>query len=137
MKIHNDIRNILADEKLDLGDKLIAIEALLPKEQPVELVELFGSPCKVTRKNGGIIYDGSYGEDYTDNPRLANHRDIYYEGCGCTWGTDLDGKRYWKLFDAGNSKYYDKYPHLDHMDIINNTARNKKLIKECLNEMGY
>ena len=33
---------------------------------------------------------------YIKNPRLSNPEDIYYQG-GCTWGIDLDGKRYYKI----------------------------------------
>jgi hypothetical protein len=76
------------------------------------------------------------GVEYTDNPRLKNQDDLYYTGCGCTWDTDLDGIRFWKRYSSflmeGN-----RYSHLSHGDIINEKARMKKLIKECLSEMDY
>lgn len=73
---------------------------------------------------------------YTDNPRLQNEDDLYYSGCGCTWGTDLDGVRYWKLYKPYIMRS-DNYRHLSLGDIINEKARIKKLIKECLSEMDY
>jgi len=34
---------------------------------------------------------------YTREPVLNNPNDIYYEGYGCTWDIDKNGKRYWKI----------------------------------------
>lgn len=40
------------------------------------------------------IFNGGFGE-FTDTPRLKPGQDIYYSGCGCTWDTDEDGKRFY------------------------------------------
>lgn len=44
----------------------------------------------------GMHMHGGFG-DHTEAPRLETADEIYYEGCGCTWGTDLDGQRYHKI----------------------------------------
>ena len=44
----------------------------------------------------GLISHGGFGE-HTETPRLENTSDIIYSGCGCTWGTDLDGIRYYEI----------------------------------------
>lgn len=139
MNIIKRLRQILNNEKLDLADKIIEIENCLPKEKEVEMGEIFGQPCQIKREGNAIIFDGSVGCEYTDNPRLKNQDDLYYSGCGCTWDTDLDGKRYWKRYSAfitdrdGRSS---RYSHLSHGDIIDEKARIKKLVQECLSEMG-
>ena len=139
MNIIKKIRQILNNEKLDLADKIIEIESCLPKEKEIEKGEIFGQPCQIKREGNAIIFDGSAGCDYTDNPRLKNQDDLYYTGYGCTWGTDLDGKRFWKRYNPsitdrtfGNSRY----SHLSYGDIINEKARIKKLVQECLSEIG-
>lgn len=71
---------------------------------------------------------------YTDTPRLENKDDIYYSGCGTTWGTDLDGNRYWKKFSPFITKN-SNYNHLNYGDIINEKARTKKIVMECLSEL--
>ena len=119
MSIIKKIRQILSNEKLDSADKIIEIESYLPKEKEIEISEIF---------------------EHTDNPRLKNQNDLYYDGCGCTWGTDLDGKRYWKRYsrfitDSGRSN--NRYYHLSEGDIINEKARIKKLVQECLYEIGF
>ncbi|MEE9374512.1 MAG: hypothetical protein V3V00_15765 [Saprospiraceae bacterium] len=48
------------------------------------------------RTPGGLTVHGGFGF-YTQTPRLENPDDIYYEGCGCDWDTDLEGNRYHKL----------------------------------------
>jgi hypothetical protein len=35
--------------------------------------------------------------NHTKTPRLKNPDDLYWDGRGCSWGTDLDGKRYDKV----------------------------------------
>lgn len=136
MNIIKKIRQILSNEKLDLANKILEIESCLPKEKEVEMGEIFGQPCQIKREGNGIIFDGSVGLEYTDNPRLNNNDDLYYTGCGCTWGTDLDGKRYWKRYSpfiTGTSTY----SHLSYGDIIEEKARIKKLVQECLSELGF
>jgi hypothetical protein len=139
MNIIKKIRQILSNEKLDLADKIIEIESCLPKEKEVEMGEIFGQPCQIKREGNAIIFDGSVGCEYTDNPRLKNQDDFYYSGCGCTWDTDLDGKRYWKRYSPfvterdGRSG---RYSHLSYGDIIDEKARIKKLVQECLSEIG-
>lgn len=135
MNIIKKIRQVLADEKLDLADKIIEIESCLPKEKEVEMGEIFGHPCQIKREGNAIVFDGSVGCEYTDSPRLKNQDDLYYSGCGCTWGTDLDGKRYWKRYSCIMTKG-SGYSHLSHGDIINEKARIKKLVQECLSEIG-
>ena len=61
------------------------------------MTTVFGQKCGVRKEVNTLIFDGSAGHDYIDNPRLENPEDLYYSGYGCTWGIDLDGKRYWKL----------------------------------------
>jgi hypothetical protein len=134
MNIIKKIRQILNNEKLDLADKIIEIESCLPKEKEVEMGEIFGQPCQIKREGKAIIFNGSVGCEYTDNPRLKNQDDLYYSGCGCTWDTDLDGKRYWKRYNPSVMRS-DRYGHLSYGDIVNEKARIKKLIKECLSEM--
>lgn len=137
MKLIQKIREILANNKFDLADKLIEIESLLPKEQSKEkeYAEIFGQKCEVKRDFNSLIFDGSTGCEYVDNPKLNNPDDIYYDGCGCTWGTDLDGKRFWKRYNAFNDR--SRNSNLSHGDIVNEKARIKKLIMECLSEMGW
>ena len=139
MNIIKKIRQILSNEKIDLADKIIEIESCLPKEKDIEMGEIFGQHCQIKREGNAIIFDGSAGCEYTDNPRLSNPDDIYYSGCGCTWDTDLDGKRYWKRYSqfitAGDGRS-GRYSHLSHGDIINEKARIKKLVHECLSEIG-
>lgn len=91
------------------------------------------------RKEKKFIIDSSIGCEYTDNPRLKNEDDLYYTGYGCTWGIDLDGKRYWKRYSpfiTDKDSKFKSYSHLSHGDIINEKARIKQLVKECLFEMG-
>jgi len=139
MNIIKKIRQILSNEKLDLADKIIEIESCLPKKKDVEMGEIFGQPCHIKREGNAIIFDGSVDCEYTDNPRLKNQDDLYYSGCGCNWDTDLDGERYWKRYSSfitdrdGRSG---RYSHLSHGDIINEKARIKKLVQECLSEIG-
>lgn len=42
---------------------------------------------------------------HTENPILKNRKDIYYTGCGCTWGVDDDGIRYYKIDKDSNLPY--------------------------------
>lgn len=125
MNILKKIKEILNDSKLDSSDKLIEINSIIPKEKVTETVELFGNTCEVKREGNTIIYDGSYGVEYTDTPRLENQDDIYYTGCGCTWDTDLDGKRYYKRYCYAyiRESAREDYKHLEHNDIIDNDAR--------------
>jgi len=58
---------------------------------------------ELTIKGNSIHFDGSKGVNYTDTPILKDPKDIYYIGCGCTWGIDDVGDRYWKL-DKNNNK---------------------------------
>ena len=132
------IREVLESTKLDIADKLCQIEKILPKKQETVTAEIFGSKCEVRKEGNTVIFDGSAGCEYTDNPRLENKDDLYYEGCGCTWDTDLDGKRYWKRYspfitdkDFGSGQYR----HLSYGDIIDEKARIKKIVMECLNEL--
>lgn len=139
MKIIQKIKDILGNKNLDLADKLIEIENCLPKTNEVEIGEIFGQKCQIKREGNAIIFDGSVGCEYTDNPRLKNAYDLYYTGCGCTWDTDLDGKRYWKRYSPfiTDKNRPSEYRNLSIGDIINEKARIKKLIHECLQEMGF
>tara|TARA_R110000850_G_scaffold116989_1_gene233015 strand:- start:56 stop:463 length:408 start_codon:yes stop_codon:yes gene_type:complete len=134
MNIIKKIREILSNENLDLADKIIEIESTLPKEKVKEYRDIFGQKCEIKREGNAVIFDGGAGFEYTDNPRLENQDDLYYTGCGCTWDTDLDGARYWKRYNPSVMRG-DRYGHLSYGDIVNEKARMKKLIKECLSEM--
>ena len=100
-KFENEVRKILADYSLSTEDKLISINAALPKEGEPFITNIFGNPCEVRSENGSIIIDGSIGSEYVDHPRLKTPSDAYYS-CGTTWGIDLDGKRYWLLNKDGS-----------------------------------
>lgn len=125
------IREILENKNLDIADKICEIEKLLPEKK--ETTNFLGANCEVRREGNAIIFDGSIGVEYVDNPRLKNEDDIFYIGCGCTFDTDLDGKRYWKRYHSMISG--DRFSHLNHGDIIDEKARIKKIVKECLNEL--
>lgn len=43
----------------------------------------------------GIHCHGGFG-NHTEEPLLFEES-IFYEGCGCTWGTDAMGERYYKI----------------------------------------
>jgi hypothetical protein len=125
------IKAILYNNELCPEDKLIEIQQLLPKDN-IEVGEIFGQPCTITRKGNDIIYNGAHGE-YTNTPRLVNPGDIYYTGYGCTWGIDLDDRRYWKTYHPGITK--NGYRHLALGDIVNEKARIQAIVREYLNEM--
>lgn len=134
MNIFKKIREILQSTKLDQSDKICEIEKMVRKKEPV-MTEIFGAKVEVRKEVGTMIYDGSVRVDYTDNPRLEKDDDLYYTGCGCTWGTDLDNKRYWMRYspfitDGGNGT--GRFSHLDYGDIINEKARIEKIVMECL-----
>ncbi len=132
------IKEIIYSRKLDIADKLCEIEKLLPKKQESVTAEFFGAKCEVRKEGNAVIFDGSSGCEYADNPRLKNKDDLYYEGCGCTWGIDLDGKRYWKRYSpfiTDKNSSNNRYSHLRYGDIIEEKARIKKIVIECLNEL--
>lgn len=115
-----------------LGDKA----QKLYQESPDEgITELFGNTCKVTRVGNTTIYDGSYGQNYVDNPVLKNPNDIFYTGCGATWDVDDNGNRYWKRYNS-SSISNERYSHLSHGDIINEEARIKKIVRDVLKELN-
>lgn len=123
--LESKIREILENKELDIADKLCEIERLMPKKEDTVDTEIIDT-----------------GLEYTDNPRLKNKDDLYYDGCGCTWGEDLDGKRYWKRYCPitteerfGVSKFGRRYSHLKFGDIFDEKARIKKIVIECLNEI--
>ena len=127
------IREILENVKLDLADKICEINKVVPKKKEKEMTTIFGAECEVKREGDMITFDGSAGVEYIDNPRLQTPSDLYYKGCGCTWDTDLDGKRYHKRYNGSGRS--ERYSHLSYGDIINEKARIKKIIMECLEEM--
>jgi len=123
--IFKKIREILESTNLDIADKLCEIEMLIPKERKI-----------VTNKTSNAIFNDSEVDEYIDNPRLENEDDLYYTGAGCAYGTDLDGKRYWKRYCATITEKdmrNMRYRHLMHGDIIDEKARIKKIVMECLN----
>ena len=136
MELKDKIREIL-DSKMNVYDKLIDIEKCLSKRVVIDsnekLMEYFSQNAKVIKNpDGSITIDGSQcpGVIYIDIPCLKNKDDIYYVGCGCTWGEDLDGNRYWKLY---NSKFIPRgwgsngeYDNLKKGDIVNKNEREKR-----------
>lgn len=44
------------------------------------------------------------GIEYIIHPELKNKEDLFYTGAGTTWGTDVNGKRYRKIY---NPRYMD------------------------------
>jgi hypothetical protein len=71
--------------------------------------------------------------DYTDNPRVKTHDDLYYTGWGRKWDTDLDGKRYWKRYHPVITIGGD-YNFLNYGDIIYEKARIMKYIQEYMDK---
>lgn len=53
---------------------------------------LEGQLVNIHREGNTLIIDGSAGVEYTESPRLSDPNEIYYRGCGTTWGEDLDGR---------------------------------------------
>lgn len=105
--IKDKILAILNNKALSQSDKLIEIHSVVTNPKNEDSYEIPGlGTVTMTKGEGGdsIVIDGSKvsGVEWTDEPRLMEKNDIFYD-CGCTWGTDLDGKRFWKLFD-----WYDK-----------------------------
>lgn len=68
---------------------------------------------------------------YTDYPVLDSPSDLYYQGYGTTWGTDLHGQRYWKLYDPMITRG-NEYRHLYKGDIVNERARIEKIVIETI-----
>ena len=120
MTLAQEIGSILDDAALNETDKLIEIFKALPNDPgDDEIGEFMG--VKGERIGNTIVFDGSKGYDYIDNPKLNKPNDIYYEGCGCTWDTDLNGERYWKLYHPditrgyyNNLKLGDRIPKTKH-----------------------
>ena len=80
----------------------------------------------------GAHTHGGFGY-HIENPRLEKPDDIYYEGCGCTWNTDLDGVRYHKLNRAtGLPVYYKKVCAIEIIRrfIANNQNRFTRAIEQ-------
>lgn len=77
--------------------------------------------------------NGGFGE-YVYNPLLSNKEDLYYEGCGCTWGIDLNGDRYHKLSSNGLPHDFDevKDMHIIKTYLINKEYRERD---ESINEL--
>jgi len=115
MTLAQEVRYILNNNILSDTDKLIDIFKALPDDpKDDDIGEFLGT--KGERINGCIVFDGSKGYDYIDNPKLNKPSDVYYTGCGCTWAEDLNGERYWKLYHPvitgyiHNLKIGDKIP---------------------------
>ena len=138
MNLATKIKRILDDSSLNSIDKLIEISNCLPKVTPseFEMGELFGQTGQIRKDGNTVVFDGGYGKEYIDNPRLKNPDDLFYTGFGPKWGIDLDEKRYYKRYHISITKS-DRYNHLNHLDIIDEKARIKKLVLECLNELGF
>ncbi len=101
--ISHKIREILDNNSLSLADKLIEIDKLTKIEEP----ELISTPFGAAYMDGKtLVIDGRLNGTvvYTDTPRLAHKEEIYYSG-GCTWGVDLDGKRYHKLYNSFDDNF--------------------------------
>lgn len=63
---------------------------------------LEGQLVNIHREGNTLIIDGSARVEYTETPHLYDPNEIYYIGCGVTWGEDLDGNRYHKIDPPGN-----------------------------------
>ena len=44
----------------------------------------------------GITSHGGFG-DHIENPIVKSKNDLIYTGCGCTWNTDENGDRFWRV----------------------------------------
>lgn len=77
-------------------------------------------------------------DEFTDTPRLENQDDIYYSGVGPTFGIDLEGKRYWKLHNPFMLHFYlqKAHEHLKFGDVVDDTARTEKIIRNVLKKEG-
>ncbi len=116
MTLAQEIRSILDNAALNETDKLIEIFKALPNDpDDDEIGEFLG--VKGERIGNSIVFDGSKGYDYINSPKLNKPSDIYYEGYGCTWGEDLNGERYWKLYHPTITKgrYYNNLKLGDRM----------------------
>lgn len=92
-----EIKRILSDSSLSTEDKLIEIAAIVNNDSYTYEIPGLGM---VTKKGNSVVIDGSKSSTaiWTDNPVGVLDDKLYYKG-GCTWGTDAEGKRYWKLYD--------------------------------------
>ena len=59
-------------------------------------VNVIGDVSFQVKTSNSSCFHGGFGEHIYE-PTLKDPDDIYYEGCGCTWGTDLNGIRYHKV----------------------------------------
>jgi hypothetical protein len=140
MNIIKRIRSILANKSISAEDKLIEIHSTLPKESVKEYADAgFGLGYMQLRRVGRtVIFDGGDDVDHTtDTPLLKNEKDFYYSGCGCTWGVDLEGNRYWKRYHPSHLHFPSTdYNHLKEGDIVNEQARIDYMVKKSLEKFG-
>lgn len=115
-KINKYNKNLADNNKL-LEGKILSWCA---KKRDPEFAAFFG------------VKERTKGVEWVDEPRLDDPEDKYYSGRGCTWGTDLDGNKYHKLYSFFNDQSK-IYPHLNHGDIVNEKARIEKYIENYLN----
>lgn len=71
---------------------------------------------------------------YINTPKLIHPNNIYYDGYGPTWDTDLNGERYWKRYDPSICSNL-RYAGLKFDDIVNEEARIKALMTKYLTEI--
>jgi hypothetical protein len=135
------IKSILENKSLSSEDKLIEIAKLTVINSGVEVEQT--SIGRITRHaNGNVVIDGSYapGVMWTDEPRLSNRDELYYQGDGCTWGNDLDGKRYWKLYDRFKMDRHRTDPIRQELygidEIYNFEEWLKRKVKSILEDIG-
>lgn len=80
---------------------------------------------KVFEENGNKVKYGYY----VENPVLDDPKELYWEGCGPTWGEDKNGNRYRKILTEEQKKsilkhrpnFFEKMAEMEkeHTDIMN------------------
>ena len=67
-----------------------------PNECDIEGYESGVNTGFIVKTPWGIHHHAGFG-DHMENPSLKNKEEIFYENCGCDWGVDLNGNRYYKV----------------------------------------
>jgi len=70
---------------------------------------------------------------HTEVPILANPEDLYYCGCGCPWGIDTTGTRYYKIDEyTGLPARWEKVEAIETVKYYIFNSKNKGTLKDHL-----